>query len=534
MSAARLAARERDPLPRAPTITYLPRAPTITTLHEEEEVEENLCDNPDLITAVTTPDPSPTSSFSARHVNAPSQPPPPLDAAVDALLSSATGPPPTTKPVTSPVRCAAAAALLAAVFCVLGSVYVAFTAALSLVIAALLAAYLPALSCARYTPSGSFANLHASGRGTNTPGVHVRYPGAAFTAGVTRAASEATPETLSDLVLPEDIVEVVEPVHPVRPPSLSLPFRPYTPPRAEDLEESHDVTYSADDLRDVIYIDVGEDEDASPPRRPAFSQPLLSRSRARILSDLAEPRTRRFHRNYNFRPAAASRSRTDPSNSDLAFVDSVSLDFADFDDDDDIFSDSADLTYQQMARRLASMPRDFGALDHELLLQLDERNWTPYRSAHGGISEEILRSLHFRKYEAITQPASSTIVDEESTDDDDDSLQFSGVEACTDIEIETVTEMEVERCGVCLQDYEDGMSLWMLPCHHEFCECVGIWLVSKPNCPLCRCPVYNPDRAYSQDTEYSSATVSRPIYIPTRSPDRAQPLLRNPEADLLM
>jgi len=46
-------------------------------------------------------------------------------------------------------------------------------------------------------------------------------------------------------------------------------------------------------------------------------------------------------------------------------------------------------------------------------------------------------------------------------------------------------------CSICLEEYEEGEMLRMLPCHHMFhTECIVPWLTERfPNCPLCKAHV---------------------------------------------
>ena len=45
-----------------------------------------------------------------------------------------------------------------------------------------------------------------------------------------------------------------------------------------------------------------------------------------------------------------------------------------------------------------------------------------------------------------------------------------------------------DRCGICMEDYNDGQTLWKLNCDHIFHEtCVRGW--NKAICPKCRAPI---------------------------------------------
>jgi len=51
----------------------------------------------------------------------------------------------------------------------------------------------------------------------------------------------------------------------------------------------------------------------------------------------------------------------------------------------------------------------------------------------------------------------------------------------------THSEVEKERCTICLMDYEEGEEIKHLSCQHMFhTACLRTWFKSKANCPFCR------------------------------------------------
>ena len=66
-------------------------------------------------------------------------------------------------------------------------------------------------------------------------------------------------------------------------------------------------------------------------------------------------------------------------------------------------------------------------------------------------------------------------------------------------------------CSVCLEEYEAGEKLRLLPCKHSFhTDCILPWLTERsPMCPLCKCDVYH-EIVRRNDTSCASSLSSSP------------------------
>ncbi|ESP01849.1 hypothetical protein LOTGIDRAFT_138976, partial [Lottia gigantea] len=63
--------------------------------------------------------------------------------------------------------------------------------------------------------------------------------------------------------------------------------------------------------------------------------------------------------------------------------------------------------------------------------------------------------------------------------------KYKQVKRCGDEEEEN--DDQLEKCTICLSEFEDGEDVRRLPCMHLFhIECVDQWLCTNKKCPICR------------------------------------------------
>lgn len=151
--------------------------------------------------------------------------------------------------------------------------------------------------------------------------------------------------------------------------------------------------------------------------------------------------------------------------------------------------------YVRTSQRLAMMDRDFTAADYEMLLDLDNNSQRLRRFLEGASHETVSRlpTYIFRKRkekptgepgaggadapegEAADGKKAGSANDLPSLhhDDDSDSPEIAGATA--------------KSCTICLEDFEDGMKIRILPCFHRFmADCIDPWLVQQARCPVCK------------------------------------------------
>lgn len=164
--------------------------------------------------------------------------------------------------------------------------------------------------------------------------------------------------------------------------------------------------------------------------------------------------------------------------------------------------------YVRTSQRLAMMDRDFTAADYELLLDLDNNSQRLRRFLEGA-SRETVDSLPTYFYKKKLTDATEQGVNQNINDEDD---QMKEIEKEKDETNQSILKNEMKEidskecspskepelagataggCTICLEDFEEGMKIRILPCFHHFmADCIDPWLQQQARCPVCKFSIH--------------------------------------------
>lgn len=153
--------------------------------------------------------------------------------------------------------------------------------------------------------------------------------------------------------------------------------------------------------------------------------------------------------------------------------------------------------YVRTSQRLAMMDRDFTAADYDMLLDLDNNSQRLRRFLEGASHETVTRLptyiFHGKEgadgdgKESADSEADNGEDRKERTGSAADVGKGAGDEFGDSPEIAGAT---AKSCTICLEDFEDGMKIRILPCFHRFmADCIDPWLVQQARCPVCKCSI---------------------------------------------
>lgn len=163
--------------------------------------------------------------------------------------------------------------------------------------------------------------------------------------------------------------------------------------------------------------------------------------------------------------------------------------------------------YVRHSQRLAMMDRDFTAADYEMLLDLDNNSQCLRRFLEGASNETVSRLPTYTFKSSPSEPVSSSPTQASAPTsenvqnhihhdmhDDEDEDEITAVKAANQYSTGGPTPSGSEladdtgkKCVICLEDFEDGMVIRMLPCFHRFmADCIDTWLIQQAKCPVCK------------------------------------------------
>lgn len=176
--------------------------------------------------------------------------------------------------------------------------------------------------------------------------------------------------------------------------------------------------------------------------------------------------------------------------------------------------------YVRTSQRLAMLDRDFTAADYEMLLDLDNNSQRLRRFLEGASEDTIARLptyAHRGPSRGIAESQSSEVTTADVVGGGEDGpgegelaegAPGQGglgegeppVKAVHDSTLLKAHHSEpthpelggatVNSCTICLEDFEDGMTIRILPCFHRFmADCIDPWLSQQARCPVCKCSI---------------------------------------------
>lgn len=153
--------------------------------------------------------------------------------------------------------------------------------------------------------------------------------------------------------------------------------------------------------------------------------------------------------------------------------------------------------YVRTSQRLAMMDRDFTAADYEMLLDLDNNSQRLRRFLEGASDETVAR-LPTYTFKGKTLDSEAGVTRSEDGERDMSEAAAGRTGSTADVgrdagdlgDPSELTGATAKKCTICLEDFEDGMKIRILPCFHRFmATCIDPWLVQQARCPVCKCSI---------------------------------------------